>query len=294
MLVTGSTGLLGKALVRDLRHDRIDVVRLVRGREDGTDTASWDPAANQLDPAAVEGFDAVVHLAAENIGDGRWTQAKKNRIMESRRRGTRLLAERLAGATDKPAVLVCASAVGYYGDRGEEILTEESSPGSGFLSDVVREWEDATRAAASAGIRVVNVRNGVILSTEGGALAKMVPAFKMGVGGPLGDGSQWVSWLSLHDAVRAIRHALDTPSLSGPVNVAAEPVRGKEFANALGTALHRPSAIPVPLFAVRLVLGEGADEMTASQRVSSGRLLGSGFRFEHAAIETAMQHALQK
>lgn len=293
VLITGSTGLIGSALVRDLRGDGVEVVRLVRSSRDAeTDTVRWDPSAGELDPGAVEGFDAVVHLAAENIGDGRWTAAKKTRILESRRRGTRLLAERLAGASRRPDVLVSASAVGYYGDRGDEVLTEDSSRGTGFLSEVCKEWEDATGPASEAGVRVVTVRTGVVLSTEGGALAKMLPAFKMGVGGPLGDGSQWVACISLQDAVAAIRHAIDTPSLSGPLNVGLPPVTGREFADTLGKVLHRPSAIPVPIFAIRLLLGDGADELAASQRVSSQKLVDSGFRFRHADLEAALRNAV--
>lgn len=293
VLISGSTGLIGSALVRSLRADGHAITRLSRAGG-GADVVQWDPVAGAFDAADVPACDAVVHLAGESVV-GRWSAAKKAAIRDSRVRGTRLLCEALARLETRPRVLVCASAVGLYGDRGSEILTEGSPAGRGFLADVVREWEAAARPAVEAGIRVVLLRFGVVLSKAGGALAKMLTPFRMGLGGKIGSGRQYVSWVSLDDTVRAIRFALDTQSLSGPVNVAApNAVTNADFARALARRLGRPSFVPTPAFAVRAALGEAADELLlASTRVQPARLLEAGFSFRHPAIEEALDAALR-
>jgi uncharacterized protein (TIGR01777 family) len=247
-----------------------------------------------VDPTHLEGLDAVVHLAGENIADGRWTDEKKRRIRESRVQGTRALCEALAQLENKPKVLVCASAIGYYGDRGETLVDENSSAGGGFLSDVCQEWEQATEPARKAGIRVVNLRIGVVLSPKGGALAKMLLPFQMGAGGNLGSGKQYMSFVALDDVVGAIYHALTTESLSGPVNaVAPNPVRNSEFTKALGKVLHRPTIAPVPAFGARLLFGEMADALLlSSTRVAPTRLLESGYKFQCPDIDSALRHVL--
>jgi uncharacterized protein (TIGR01777 family) len=297
ILVTGSTGLIGSALIPFLTTGGHSVVRLVRSPPaPGGEEVHWDPDANAIDAVGLEGADAVVHLAGENVF-GRWTDEKKARIRDSRVGGTTLLSETLARLTRPPSVFVCASAIGYYGDRGDEILTEESAPGSGFLAGVCRAWETATGPAAAAGIRVVNTRFGIVLSPGGGALATMLTPFKMGAGGKVGSGDQYVSWISIDDAIGAILHALQVDSLRGPVNVVApNPVTNARLAETLGGVLSRPAAFTVPAFAVRLALGaELADETVfASQRVEPSRLLSSGYTFRHTQLEGALRHLLGK
>jgi uncharacterized protein (TIGR01777 family) len=296
VVVSGSHGFIGSALLPALAAAGHRVRRLVRGNA-GESEVAWDPDAGTIDTARLEGVEGVVHLAGVGIGDKRWTPEQKERIRGSRVQGTSLLAKALAGLTTPPRVLVSGSAVGYYGDRGDELLTEESSPGDGFLADVVRAWEDATRPAADAGIRVVNLRSGVVQSPNGGALRKQLPIFKLGVGGPLGNGRQWVSWITLEDEVAAIVHLLGDDSLAGPVNATApEPVTSAGMARAIGRALHRPAFLPVPKAALSLVVGrQMADEMvTASQRVVPTRLLAAGFAFRHPAMEPAMAALLRK
>ncbi|MFQ5915907.1 MAG: TIGR01777 family oxidoreductase, partial [Nitrospinota bacterium] len=241
-------------------------------------------------------MDAAVHLSGENIGEGRWTAAKKAAIRDSRVKSTRLLAETLARLEQPPRVFVCASAVGYYGDRGEEVLREESPLGSGFLPDLSLEWESAAEPAVQKGIRVVHLRNGIVLSPKGGALAKMLPPFKLGLGGKLGSGRQYVSWISLDDMVGVIRHALERESLSGPVNaVAPNPVTNAEFTQTLGRVLSRPTVFQVPAFTLRLAFGEMADAaLLASARVEPARLLASGYSFRHPELEGALRHILGK
>jgi hypothetical protein len=253
----------------------------------------WDPAAGKIDAAALEGHDAVVHLAGENISQ-RWTAKQKSKILESRIRSTRLLVEALARLTNPPNVLVSASAIGYYGNRGDEILQEDSAAGIGFLPEVCREWEAATQPAAEAGIRVVNLRFGLILSPGGGALAKMFLPFKMGVGGVLGSGRQYWSWISIDDIIGVIHHALRNESLQGPVNaVSPNPVTNREFTKILGHVLKRPTLFPVPAFTLRLVFGEMADEMLlASARVQPAKLLNSGYDFRYPELEGALRHLL--
>ena len=301
IIVTGSNGLVGRALVRSLVADGHSVTRLVRGAGggaggQGTATARWDPEAGTVDAGALEGHDAAVHLAGEPIAEGRWTPEKKRRILESRSRGTRVLAEALARLGSKPKVLVSASATGFYGDRGDEVLREESASGDDFVSEVCREWEKATLPASQAGIRVVNLRIGVVLSGEGGALPKMLTPFRLGVGGKLGSGEQYMSWVALDDVVGVIRHALSHEELRGPVNtVAPNPVTNAEFTRALGGALGRPTFFAVPAFAARLAFGgELAEELLlSSTRVEPARLKETGYRFAYPEIGAALRHVLK-
>jgi uncharacterized protein (TIGR01777 family) len=253
----------------------------------------WDPAAGTLETSALEGSEAVVHLAGESLAE-RWTAEKKTRIRDSRVRGTRLLSQALAQLAMPPKVLVSASAMGYYGNRGEEILTEESPSGSGFLAEVCRAWEAATEPALQKGIRVVHLRFGLVLSPAGGALGKMLPVFRMGVGGTVGSGRQYVSWIARDDAVGAIHHAIMTETLQGPANaVAPHPVTNQEFTKTLGKALGRPTMVPLPAFAARLMFGEMADELLlASTRVRPVKLQATGYGYRYPELEVALRHLL--
>lgn len=293
VLVSGSSGLVGTELRARLAGRGDDVVRLVR-RSAGGGEVEWDPAAGTLDATALEGCDAVVHLAGEGIAEGRWNAAKKRRIRESRVQGTRQLAEALASLAQKPKVLVCASAIGFYGDRGDERLDEAARPGTSFLAEVCRDWEAAADPARAAGIRVVHLRIGVVLSQKGGALAKMLLPFRMGVGGRLGDGHQYMSWIELDDLVSIVVHALDQAELRGPVNaVSPQPVTNDEYTATLGRVLRRPTVLPMPAFAARLAFGEMADELLlASIRVVPAVLQRSGFDFARPTLEAALRHAL--
>jgi uncharacterized protein (TIGR01777 family) len=289
--------MVGSALVDALRARGDEVTRLVRSPSPGPGEARWDPAGGSIDAAGIAGHDAVVHLAAENLGEKRWNDAQKHRIMDSRRQGTTLLADALAGLPPdtRPSVLVSASAIGYYGDRGDEELTETSSRGTGFLADVVEAWEASTEPAAGAGIRVVRVRSGIILSAKGGALSRQVLPFKLGLGGPVAGGRQWWSWISIDDEVGAILHCIDTASVSGPVNlVAPAPVRQREFATALGRVLGRPTGLPTPLFPLKAIYGPELVQQILlwSQRVTPGALAVSGYQFRHPDIETALRAVL--
>lgn len=294
VLVTGSSGLIGSALVPFLTAAGHSVTRLVRSQpRPGAAEVRWDPPTRTVDTVGLEGFDAVVHLAGENIA-ARWTAAKKARIRESRVEGTRLLADSLAALARPPKVMVCASAIGYYGERGEEILREESPPSSGFLSDVCRAWEAAAEPAARRGVRVVHLRIGVVLSSAGGALARMLLPFKLGLGGRLGSGRQYMSWIALDDLVGVMQAALTNGTLRGAVNaVAPRPVTNLEFTRTLGRVLSRPTLFPFPAFAARLVFGQMADELLlASTRVEPTRLLAAGYKFRYPELEGALRHAL--
>lgn len=285
--VSGANGLVGTALRSELTAAGATAYRLVRGSPmDAATEFQWSPEQGLTQPGRLDGVDAVVHLAGESIADGRWTDAKKQRIRDSRVLGTAALCRSLAAMPRPPKTFVCASAIGYYGDRGNEELTETSAPGQGFLPEVCVAWEQACEPARAAGIRVVNVRIGVILSRHGGALTKMLLPFKMGVGGKIGSGRQYMSWVSLDDVVGAITHALMHPEVSGPVNaVSPQPVTNAEFTRALGAALHRPTIFPMPAFAARLALGQMADDLLlASTRVLPQRLEQTGYRFRYADL----------
>jgi uncharacterized protein len=297
VLVTGSSGLIGSALVPSLTAAGHQVTRLVRPKtRPGTGQVVWDPDAGRLDPASIEGFDAVVHLAGENIAGRRWTADQKSRIRESRVKSTGLLAATLGRLARPPRVLVSASATGYYGDRGDELLTEESPPGSGFLPQVCCEWEDAAQPAVSQGIRVVHLRSGAVLSAAGGALARMLPPFKAGLGGVLGNGRQYMSWIAIDDVVGVIQQALLNDSLSGPVNaVTPEPVTNREFTKALGRVLGRPTLFPAPSFVLRLAFGEMADALLlASTRVVPAHLQSSSYSLRYPELEGALRHLVRK
>lgn len=294
IVVSGSTGLIGSPLVAALNRRDYEVVRLVR-RPAGTADREvrWDPERGAIDRAAFAGADGVIHLAGENVF-GRWSDTKKRRIRDSRVRGTRLVSETLAELTRPPATFLSASAIGYYGDRGAERLTEQSGPGSDFLAEVARDWEAATAAAARAGIRVVNMRFGVVLTATGGALGKMLPPFRLGLGGPIGSGNQYVSWIARDDVVNGVLHVLDRPDFAGPVNLTAPtPVTNRELAVTLGKVLGRPAAITVPGFALRMAFGsDGAAMLQGGQRVLPERLLASGFKFGFETVEPALRHLL--
>lgn len=294
VLVTGSHGLIGTALVQALQLGGHNVRRAVRGDATPPDVA-WDIPSKSIDTKALEGVEAVVHLAGEGVASKRWTAAQKQRILRSRVDGTRLLAEALAGLDRPPAVLVSGSAVGFYGDRGDEELTEDSAPGDDFLSQVCREWEGATAPAADAGVRVVNLRTGIVQTARGGALRKQLPLFKVGLGGRLGSGKQWTSWISLADEIGVILHALRHDSLHGPVNATApHPVTNAELTKALAAAVRRPAVLPVPRAALSIALGrEMAASLLASQRALPTKLQADGFTFRHTSIEDGLAAALR-
>jgi len=289
VLISGASGPIGTALVPFLEQAGADITRLVRGPGRNIREVSWDPLSD-LAPASISGFQAVIHLAGESVV-GRWTAAKKEAIRESRVRGTRSVASALALADSKPRVFICASAIGFYGDRGEEILTEQSAGGNGFAAELSREWEAESALAAKAGIRTVNLRIGLVLSSHGGALAKMLPVFRLGLGGRLGSGKQWWSWIHVDDIAGAVRHAIETPTLSGPLNlVSPSPVRNEGFTRVLASVLGRPALFPVPAAAARLALGEMAQElMLSSQRVEPAKLTASGYRFGFVDLRKALQ-----
>jgi len=296
IVVSGSTGLIGSPLVEALQRRGDEVVRLIRPPQATTGGAlRWDPERGTIDRAGLEGVDAVIHLAGENVF-GRWSTAKKQHIRDSRVHGTRLVSDAVAALTKRPAVLLAASAIGYYGDQGDTQLTERSPPPAGgdFLAEVARDWEAATASAARAGVRVVNMRFGVVLTPSGGALGKMLPPFRLGLGGPVGSGKQYVSWIELGDVIRAILHLLERSDLSGPVNMTApSPVTNRELATSLGKVLHRPAGLPVPAFALRMAFGaEGAAMLQSGQRVLPERLVASGFKFRFETMEPALRDLL--
>ena len=294
VIVSGASGLVGKALCARLAEREHQVLRLVRRASISADEIQWHPDQGRLNGRQLMGVDAACHLAGENIAAGRWNAARKERIEESRVEGTHLLAETLANADQGPRVLVSASAIGFYGDRGDEWLDEEAAQGSGFLPDVCNAWEQAANPAREAGIRVVHPRIGVVLSAEGGALARMLLPFKLGLGGPIGNGRNWTSWITLDDLVEMIIFAIEDDRLEGPVNaVAPHPERFKDFARILGRVLSRPAFLPLPAFVAKLALGEMAEALLmASARVRAGRLSSAGFSFKHESLETALRHVL--
>ncbi|MFL6237968.1 MAG: TIGR01777 family oxidoreductase [Actinomycetes bacterium] len=298
--VTGASGFLGSAVVEALRADGAHVLRLVRRTPATQDEVQWDPNAGTVDVNALTGTDAVIHLAGAGVGDHRWTPAYKQEILTSRVEGTRTIAAACAAMTPRPRVLLSSSAIGYYGDTGESAVDESAPPGSGFLADVTRAWEPETKPADAAGVRVVHMRTGVILSSRGGTLGgtvhvlgvpiKLLTLFKAGLAGPLGSGRQWVSWMSLTDYVAAVRFLLANDDVYGPVNLTApQPVRSKEWVRAIGRAVHRPTVLPVPCFALRAAIGPFADEaVLSSGRVLPRRLEAAGFQFTHRDIDTAL------
>jgi hypothetical protein len=294
VVVTGSHGLIGGELVAELGRQGHDVTRLVRA-DPRPGEARWDPAAGTVEAAKLEGHDAVVHLAGVDIGDHRWTDAHKRAVLDSRVQSTALLARTLAGLSSPPRVLASGSAVGFYGDRGDAPLTEADGPGTGFLAEVVTAWENAAAPAADAGIRVAFVRTGVVMTGKGGALKKQLLPFKLGAGGRLGSGRQWLSWISLDDEVAALLHVLSTDGLSGPVNLTSpEPVTNATFTATLGRVLHRPAIIPVPTIALDALFGKEMvrEMMLGGQRVLPAALEASGFTFAHADLEDALRHAV--
>jgi uncharacterized protein (TIGR01777 family) len=297
ILVSGSHGLIGSALVRALSSGGDRVVPLVRpASAPAPQGLVWDPATGRIDAGGLEGLDAVVHLAGENIAGGRWTAARRDRIRRSRIDGTALLAGTLARLARPPRVFVCASAVGYYGDRGDEVLHEDSGSGAGFLADLCRDWEAAASPARAAGIRVVYARSGTVLSAAGGMLPRVLPLFRLGLGGVLGSGAQYLSWIALADHIGALQYILGADGIAGPVNlVAPHAVTNREFTRALGRALRRPTPLPVPAAALRLAFGRLADEaLLASTRVEPARLLASGYRFRYPDLGAALAALLHR
>lgn len=295
--ITGSSGLIGTALGRHLREGGHEAIGIVRRAADGTGELQWDPAAGTIDRGRLATLDAVVHLAGAGIGDHRWTEAYKRTLVDSRVQGTTTLATAMAElGGDGPQVLVSGSAIGFYGDRGDEVLDESSAAGDGFLADICRAWEAATAPAEDAGVRVAHIRTGIVLSRHGGALKKMLPLFKLGVGGRFGRGRQWMSWISIHDQVSAIEHLL-AHDVRGAVNLTAPaPVRNAEFASTLGDVLHRPTWLPVPSFGPKLLLGgELADALLFDgQRVMPGVLQAQGYSFEHPDLTSALRAVLAR
>jgi uncharacterized protein (TIGR01777 family) len=293
VLISGATGLIGEPLIPELERGGHRVIRLTRSPRSGEDIG-WNPLAGEIDASRLEGTDAVVHLAGESIAEGRWTPQKKRRILESRQQGTRLLAEKVAGLPEPPEVMVSASAVGYYGDRGNELLREESGPGSDYLAEVCKTWEAAADPAREAGIRVVHPRFGLVLSPKGGALGRTLPIFKLGGGGRIGSGRQWWSWVAIDDVVGAILHALTNDSVEGAVNVGSpNPLINAEYTRVLGRVLNRPTVFPLPAPAARLVLGEVADALLlASQRMEPAKLKETGYEFRYPELEGALRHLL--
>jgi uncharacterized protein (TIGR01777 family) len=294
ILVSGVSGPIGAALLPSLKTSGCSVVRLVRGPATGDGQIAWDPAV-AIAPEAVSGFDAVIHLAGEGIF-GRWTAAKKAKIRDSRVAGTLNLAQALARAEEKPKVFVCGSAIGYYGNRGDEVLREESAAGSGFLAQVCQEWEEATTPAVQADIRTAHLRTGIVLSPKGGALRAMLLPFKLGLGGRTGDGRQWMSWIDVRDMVGAIHHILKNDLMQGPVNmVAPKAVTNAEFATTLASVLSRPAIFPMPAFAAKLAFGEMGEELLlGSQKVEPGKLVSSGYPFRYRELRKSLEGLLKQ
>lgn len=294
ILVSGVSGPIGTALLPSLRTNGCSVVRLVRGPAREAEEISWDPAI-PIAPSAVSGFDAVIHLAGEGIV-GRWTDEKKQKIRDSRVVGTFNLSSALSQAEEKPGVFICGSAIGYYGNRGDEPLLEDSPPGSGFLAEVCQDWEEATMPAVQADIRTAHIRTGVVLSPKGGALGAMITPFKLGLGGRVGSGRQWMSWIDVQDMVGGIHHILRNDLIQGPVNlVAPKPVRNSEFVKTLASVLSRPALFPMPAFAVKLAFGQmGEDVLLAGQKVEPGKLISSGYPFRYSELRKSLEELLRK
>ena len=294
VLVTGATGLVGSELVPFLTKKGYDVFRLTRSKPQEVHDIVWDPAHNQLPKARLEGIDTVVHLAGENIAGKRWNSQVKEELRKSRVEGTKLICQTMAQLEKRPKTLICASAIGFYGSRGSELLNETSAAGQGFLAELCCDWEAACEPARVAGIRVVNLRIGVVLSTKGGGLAKMLTPFRLGVGGVVGTGNQYWSWIEIDDVVGAINHCISHESLSGPVNATAPcPVTNYDFTKTLGRVLGRPTVFPMPGFVAKIALGEMANDLLlGSARVMPNRLSGSGYQFQYPSLEPALKHLL--
>jgi uncharacterized protein (TIGR01777 family) len=292
--VTGSRGLIASKLIPALQADGHRALRLVRDTPKAATELHWDPAAGTIDAGALEGVDAVVHLAGAGIGDKKWTPERKQLVLDSRTQGTGLLARTLAGLDRKPSVLISASAIGYYGDRGDKVLTEAAGPGDDFGARVCREWEAATAPASDAGIRVVCIRSGLVQAASGGMLQRLLLPFRLGIGGRLGSGEQYMSWIAIDDEVAAILHAMTTQSLSGPVNLTApQPVTNSEYTATLGRVLHRPTVLPTPLVGLKAVYGsELVATLLGSQRVASDKLQASGYQFAFPELEGALRAVL--
>jgi uncharacterized protein len=295
ILISGSSGLIGTATTTALKSDGHNVVHLVRpGKTAQAGDVQWDPMRATVDVAGLEGVDVVIHLSGAGIADGRWTEERKQLLRSSRIDTTRVLVDSLSRLKQKPRLLIVASAIGYYGDRGDEILTESSTTGTDFLALVCRDWEAEASRAAERGIRTVMLRTGVVLSGKGGALPKMLPPFKLGVGGRLGSGQQWMSWIAIEDVVGIIRHTIANERVSGPVNVVApNPVRNEEFTRLLAGMLHRPAILPAPAFVLRLAMGEMADAvLLSSDRVKPEQILAAGYKFRFEILEPALRAAV--
>lgn len=292
VVISGASGLVGSALASFLSTGGHDVVRLVRREAEGPGELRWDPERGEIDRAGLGHVDAFIHLSGENVGEGRWSEARKRSILESRTKSTELIAR--VAAEVRPEVLLVASAIGLYGDRGDAWVDENSERGTGFLADVCEAWEGAAEPARAAGVRTAHLRLGVVLSPKGGALAKLLPIFRLGAGGPVGNGRQYMSWVSLDDVVYAFHEALFDPALSGPVNVVApEPVTSREFAKVLGRVLSRPAFLPVPRIAIDAAFGEmGRETVLASTRARPAKLLEHGYEFEHPSLEEALRFEL--
>ena len=292
--VTGASGLIGSALVPHLRGRGDEVIRLVRRTPERSDEVHWNPTTGDIDLAGLRGTEAVVHLAGAGVGDHRWTEAYKRQILSSRVDGTRTIARAMATLDPLPQVLVSGSAMGFYGDRGDELLSEQSPAGTGFLPDVVTAWERAAAPAREAGIRVAHPRTSLVMSPHGGAFGRLLPLVRLGLGGPLGSGQQWWSWITLHDQLRAITFLIDT-DIAGPVNLASpQPLPQREIVAALGRTAHRPAIVPAPAFALRIALGEFAGDILASARLAPAVLTGAGFTFDHPEFDAAAAWVLQR
>lgn len=294
VLITGSSGLIGSALVEALATGGHEVGRLLRKPGDGN-TPWWDPLEGKIDLCEFDAPEVVIHLAGDNLATGRWTAAKKSRILNSRLRGTKMLADFFSQCDPKPRLFLSGSAVGFYGDCGQTIVDESSPPGRGFLADVCKQWEDATIPAANVGIRVVTIRTGMVLSPAGGALKKMLPPFKLGLGGVLGGGRQYMSWISIDDVVGSVQWLMANDSIRGPVNlVSPTPVTNAQFTKALGAVLRRPTIFPMPAFAARAIFGEMADELLLSSvRVAPTKLNDSGYTFRDPELSEALRRLLK-
>ncbi|MDA2919440.1 TIGR01777 family oxidoreductase [Desulfobacterota bacterium AH_259_B03_O07] len=296
ILISGSTGFIGSALIPFLTTGGHSVSRLLRTKSGLSENdVFWDPAKGEIETSKLEGYGEVVHLSGENVA-GRWTSVKKREIENSRVNSTNFICKTIAKLKKKPKVLVCASAIGFYGDRDDEILTEESDFGTGFLAEVAKRWEAATDSASEAGIRVVNLRFGVVLSPKGGALEKMLLPFRLGLGGKMGSGDQYISWISIEDAIVAIYHSMNNESIEGPLNVVSpDPVTNLDFTKILGKVLNRPTIFSIPSFLLKSIFGEMADEtLLSSTRVEPSKLLSTGYEFQYPDLENALRHLLGK